>query len=63
MATRLEAAPAGKWCLTGIDPEGIDLAAGTERARLDFPRRLTTAADLRGVLAVMTQKARATPAK
>jgi hypothetical protein len=63
MATRLEAAPAGEWRLTGIDPEGIDLAAGTERARLDFPRRLTTAADLRGVLAVMTQKARATPAK
>jgi len=58
-ATRLLALPAGEWRATGVDPAGIDMRAGGMRARLDFPRRLTTAAELRRTLADLAKEARA----
>lgn len=58
-ATRLAGAPAGDWRATGIDPEGIDLAAGDLTARAAFPRRVETPGDLRRVLKEMADSARA----
>jgi putative heme iron utilization protein len=57
-ATRLASAPAAEWRSTGIDPEGIDLAAGDLTARVDFERRVTGGGDLRKLLHEMAQKAR-----
>lgn len=57
-ATRLAGAPAAEWRTTGIDPEGIDLAAGDLTARVDFERRVTSGGELRKLLHEMAQKAR-----
>ncbi len=57
-ATRLAGAPDADWRATGLDPEGIDLAAGDLSARAAFDRRVTTGADLRKVLIEMAQHAR-----
>jgi putative heme iron utilization protein len=57
-ATALLGLPAGDWRLTGIDPEGIDLAAGAMRGRLDFPHLVSDAATLRQVLADLAKQAR-----
>src|SRR6202161_1801749 len=40
-ATRLLGAEDGKWRLTGLDPEGLDLALGDATLRLPFPERVT----------------------
>jgi putative heme iron utilization protein len=40
----------GDWTITGIDQEGLDLAAGDETRRLFFPEPLADARDLRKVL-------------
>ena len=58
-ATKLLGLPAGDWQLTGADPEGIDLRLGALRGRLDFPERITTPGDLRGVLVHFAKEARA----
>lgn len=57
-ATRLLGEPEGEWRMTGADPDGIDMRAGTLRARLDFPERIATAGELRGVLVDLAKKAR-----
>ncbi len=57
-ATRLAGAPAAEWRATGIDPEGIDLAAGDLTARVDFERRVASGGELRKLLHEMAQKAR-----
>ena len=41
-ATALAGLPPGAWRATGLDPEGIDLAAGDLTARVAFPERLTS---------------------
>jgi heme iron utilization protein len=61
-ATRLVRAPTGDWRATGLDPEGIDLAAGDLTARVDFERRVDNGADLRKILMQMAERARATAA-
>jgi putative heme iron utilization protein len=61
-ATRLAKAPAADWRATGLDPEGIDLAAGDLTARVDFNRRVLTGNDLRRVLHDMADEARNTAA-
>ena len=38
-ATRLLGADGRDWRCTGCDPEGIDMQAGAQTLRLDFPRR------------------------
>lgn len=58
-ATQLCGMPEGTWTATGCDPEGIDLRAGTLRARLGFPVKVTTAGDLRKALVDLAAKARA----
>lgn len=58
-ATRLLGADPGDWRCTGCDPDGIDMQAGTAILRLDFPRRIGTAAALRQVLKQLADQARA----
>ncbi len=57
-ASALLGLPAGDWRLTGIDPLGIDLAAGGMRGRLDFPHSVGDAVTLRQVLADLARQAR-----
>jgi putative heme iron utilization protein len=57
-ATRLLSVPDGEWRMTGADPDGIDLRAGTLRARLDFPKRAKTAQELREALIALARAAR-----
>lgn len=58
-ATRLVGEAAGPWRLTGVDPDGLDLAAGDRTARLAFPERVTGAEALRRVLIRLAEQARA----
>jgi putative heme iron utilization protein len=48
----------GLWWLTGLDPEGLDLACGDAALRLPFPQRVTNAAQLREMLVALAKKAR-----
>jgi len=57
-ATVLLGAPEGAWRLTGLDPEGCDLAAGEERRRLAFARSVGTPDELRVVLVELAKEAR-----
>jgi heme iron utilization protein len=58
-ATRLLGAEDGKWRMTGLDPEGLDLALGDATLRLPFPQRVTDAQGLRKMVADLAAKARA----
>jgi putative heme iron utilization protein len=49
-ATRLAGEPEGRWRATGLDPEGIDLAAGDLTTRVAFPKRIAGPGELRDVL-------------
>lgn len=51
------------WRMTGIDPDGIDLRAGGDIARLDFAGPVLTAAAARSALVAMTNAARAAKSK
>lgn len=53
----LKAAP-GDWRLTGLDADGLDLANGDEIRRLDFPRRLAKAEEVRPLLISLAREAR-----
>ncbi|WP_084327362.1 HugZ family protein [Salinarimonas rosea] len=57
-ATRLAGAADGDWRATGIDPDGIDLAAGDLTARVPFPERVSEGGRLRRVLKEMADAAR-----
>ena len=48
----------GPWRMTGLDPEGADLALGDATLRLSFPERLTGPGALRRVLAALAEAAR-----
>lgn len=58
-ATALLGATDGPWRVTGVDPDGIDLALGEQVLRLPFPHRVTTPGDLRATLAERAAAARA----
>ena len=58
-ATRLLGASAADWRCSAIDPEGIDLQAGSKTLRLDFPERVTGPAELRKMLVRLGDQARA----
>lgn len=60
-ATALAGAGPGAWRATGIDPDGLDLAAGDATCRVAFPRRVTEPSDLRRVLVELAGKARSDP--
>lgn len=51
-------APAGDWVLTGLDPEGLDLALGDRVERLWFDAPLTAAEELRPLLLRLAKEAR-----
>ena len=58
-ATKLLGEPDGAWRMTGIDPDGADLALGDRTARLAFPQRITDAGQLRQILVTLAGQARA----
>lgn len=57
-ATGLLKAQDGDWRLTGLDPEGADLARGDAVLRLPFPAPVTDAASLRRTLVELAAPAR-----
>jgi putative heme iron utilization protein len=57
-ATKLLGAHEAAWRLTGIDPEGLDLASGDTTLRLIFPHPVTTAQELRGMVVDLAARAR-----
>ncbi len=57
-ATRLAGAADGRWEVTGLDPEGIDLGSGDLTARVAFPQRVTNPAELRATLEALADRAR-----
>lgn len=57
-ATRLLGAADGKWRLTGLDPEGLDLMLGDATLRLPFPQRITDAQGLRKIVVELAAQAR-----
>jgi putative heme iron utilization protein len=58
-ATKLLGAADGAWRITGLDPDGADLALGDSTLRLPFPERVTTALALRKTLVALVGEARA----
>src|SRR3984885_1180027 len=57
-ATKLLGAEDGPWRLTGLDPDGLDLASGDATLRLPFPERVIDAQQLRKVVVDLAAKAR-----
>jgi heme iron utilization protein len=57
-ATKLLSADEGPWRLTGLDPDGLDLACGDATLRLSFPERVATAQQLRKVVVDLAARAR-----
>jgi putative heme iron utilization protein len=57
-ATALLGAAPGPWRLTGLDPEGCDLAHGDARRRLAFPQPVATPEELRAMLVDLAKGAR-----
>jgi putative heme iron utilization protein len=58
-ATRLLGAEPADWRCAGCDPDGIDLQAGAQTLRLDFPERVTGPGELRKMLVRLADEARA----
>jgi putative heme iron utilization protein len=58
-ATKLLGAEDGPWRLTGLDPDGLDLARGDATLRLPFAQRVIDAEHLRKVVVELAAKARA----
>jgi len=50
----------GPWRMTGIDPEGCDIALGTDARRVLFATRVLTPGDARKELARLAEEARTT---
>jgi len=57
-ATKLLGEPDGAWEVTGVDPDGLDLALGDRVARMPFAQRVTNALALRKMLAEWGSRAR-----
>jgi putative heme iron utilization protein len=58
-AERLCRKDKGRWRATGVDPEGLNMQAGDQRARLVFPQPITDGAGLRRMLKDLAAEARA----
>jgi len=58
-ATKLLGEADGAWEVTGVDPDGLDLALGDRIVRMPFAERVTTALALRKTLAEWGARARA----
>jgi putative heme iron utilization protein len=59
LAIGLAGARPGPWIATGLDPEGLDLAAGERTARVPFPNRVISQSSFRETLAEFIRRARA----
>ncbi|MGE0667716.1 MAG: HugZ family protein [Sphingomonadales bacterium] len=57
-ATALEGASPGAWRMTGIDPEGFDIADGTNRLRLTFDTFVRSSQEARVALVDLVKRAR-----
>lgn len=51
-------AAAGAWTLTGLDPDGLDLALGDKVLRIGFPTPLHAAGEMRKALVAMAAECR-----
>jgi putative heme iron utilization protein len=58
-ATKLLGAESNDWRCSGCDPEGLDLEAGAQVLRLEFPERVTGPGELRKMLVKLAEEARA----
>lgn len=58
-ATKLLGGEDGPWRLTGLDPDGLDLALGDVTLRLPFAHRIATAEQLRKTVVDLAARARA----
>ncbi len=58
-AQKLLGAEDGPWRLTGLDPEGLDLALGDATLHLPFPKRVVSAEELRRAVLELARAARA----
>ncbi len=59
-AAKLDGQPDARWHATGIDPDGLDLAAGDRTSRIAFPSaHCNIRGDLRAVLVALAAQARA----
>ncbi|RDJ26716.1 HugZ family protein [Bosea caraganae] len=58
-ATALLGAPDGAWRVTGLDPDGLDLALGDQVLRLPFEAPVDEPSALRAALVALAAKARA----
>ncbi len=58
-ATKLLGADSAEWRCTGCDPDGLDMQAGNQTLRLDFPERVTDGTGLRKMLVRLAGEARA----
>ena len=59
-ATRFCKAPDGAWRITGLDPEGIDMACGDDHRRYAYAAALSSPAELRPRLVELVKQARLT---
>ncbi len=57
-ATKLLGAEDGAWRMTGVDPDGVDLALDGKRLRLPFRERVTNANEARKALVALVAEAR-----
>jgi putative heme iron utilization protein len=57
-ATVLKGAAPGNWRMTGIDPEGFDIANGTNRLRLTFDTFIRSSLEARVALVDLVKRAR-----
>jgi heme iron utilization protein len=65
-ATKLLAGDDGAgppWRLTGLDPDGLDLARGDATLRLPFPQHITSAEQLRKAVVALAARAREMPSR
>jgi heme iron utilization protein len=58
-ATKLLGGEQTEWRCTGCDPDGMDMQAGAQTLRLDFPERVTSGTALRKMLVKLAAEARA----
>ena len=58
-AMRLLGAESAEWLCTGCDPDGMDMQAGRDTLRLDFPERVSNGTELRKMLVRLAGEARA----
>ncbi|SED83232.1 HugZ family protein [Bradyrhizobium erythrophlei] len=58
-ATRLLGAESAEWLCIGCDPDGMDMQAGRDTLRLDFPERVSNGTELRKMLVRLAGEARA----